>query len=154
MNCPICDLILTLKNCVNTECGHSFCNTCFWKWTKEHNTCALCRSSILVNSEELEEQIYIRKMLEQRSELSRQIRFFENKHLKNKEAYERLQKQLNSLISKTKSPRLRADLKRITTAMETTTELNDTPTTSWISNHEINAIRIANLRRNYATQVT
>ena len=80
MKCPICNDDLKLENCVNTECGHSFCNTCFWKWTKEHNTCSLCRSSILVNSEELTEQRYIRKMLEHRSELSGQIQYFEKKH--------------------------------------------------------------------------
>ena len=82
MKCPICNDDLKLENCVNTECGHSFCNTCFWKWTKEHNTCPLCRSSILANSEELKEQMYIRKMLEQRSELSGQIQYFEKNLIK------------------------------------------------------------------------
>ena len=79
MNCPICDDKLTLENCVSTECNHTFCKECFWKWTKSHNTCPLCRCSILVNSEELEEQKHIRKMIKQRSELSRQIHYFENK---------------------------------------------------------------------------
>ena len=148
MNCPICDSILTLKNCVNTECGHSFCNTCFWKWTKEHNTCALCRSSILVNSEELEEQTYIRQMIVQRSELSIQIQFFENKHLKIKEEYETLRKQLNSMISKTKSSKFKNYIKKITKQVISNTRLNNTPTTTCISNYEINAIRIARLRGN------
>jgi hypothetical protein len=94
MKCPICNDDLNLENCVNTECGHSFCNTCFWKWTKEHNTCSLCRSSILVNSEELKEQMYIRKMLEQRSELSGQIQYFEKKHSILKEQIQQLETHL------------------------------------------------------------
>ena len=79
MNCPICSDELTLVNSVNTECNHTFCKKCFWKWTKEKNTCPLCRHSILVNSEELKQQKFIRRMVEQRSELSRQIQHFEEK---------------------------------------------------------------------------
>ena len=97
MKCPICNDDLKLENCVNTECGHSFCNTCFWKWTKEHNTCPLCRSSILANSEELKEQMYIRKMLEQRSELSGQIQYFEKKHSTLKEQIQQLETHLSNI---------------------------------------------------------
>tara|TARA_B110000261_G_scaffold143459_1_gene165469 strand:- start:285 stop:767 length:483 start_codon:yes stop_codon:yes gene_type:complete len=97
MKCPICNDDLKLENCVNTECGHSFCNTCFWKWTKEHNTCPLCRSSILANSEELKEQMYIRKMLEQRSELSGQIQYFEKKHSTLKEQIQQLESHLSNI---------------------------------------------------------
>lgn len=79
MNCPICSDELTLVNSVNTECNHTFCKKCFWKWTKENNTCPLCRHSILANSEELKQQKFIRRMVEQRSELSRQIQHFEEK---------------------------------------------------------------------------
>ena len=79
MNCPICSDDLTLENTVNTECNHTFCKKCFWKWTKENNTCPLCRHFILANSEELKEQKFIRRMVEQRSELSRQIQHFNEK---------------------------------------------------------------------------
>jgi len=79
MNCPICDDKLTPETAVNTECGHSFCKTCFWKWTKANNTCALCRHSILANSEELKEHQHIKQMLGQRTELSRQVRWFQEK---------------------------------------------------------------------------
>ena len=79
MNCPICSDEITLENSVNTECNHTFSKKCFWKWTKENNTCPLCRHSILVNSEELKEQKFIRRMVEQRSELSRQIQHFTEK---------------------------------------------------------------------------
>ena len=97
MNCPICDDNLTLENCVSTECNHTFCKECFWKWTKSHNTCPLCRHSILVNSEELEEQKHIRKMIEQRSELSRQIRYFENKLKELKQTTKSLQNYMSMI---------------------------------------------------------
>ena len=38
-NCLICSEELTIKNIVNPECGHSTCKDCFWKWTKDKNTC-------------------------------------------------------------------------------------------------------------------
>ena len=86
MDCTICGDVITLENCVNTECGHAFCKVCFWKWTKENNSCPLCRHTILANTEELKEQKFIRRMVEQRSELTRQIQHFQDKlkWLKNK----------------------------------------------------------------------
>ena len=79
MNCPICDDEITLENSVNTECNHTFCKKCFWKWTKENNSCPLCRHTILANSEELKEQKFIRRMISQRRELSDQIQYFQDK---------------------------------------------------------------------------
>ena len=79
MNCPICSDEITLENSVNTECNHTFCKKCFWKWTKENNTCPLCRHSILANSEELKEQKFIRQMISERRELSDQIQYFQDK---------------------------------------------------------------------------
>ena len=52
---------------------------CADRWFEDHNTCPLCRHSILANSEELKEQKFIRRMVEQRSELSRQIQHFTDK---------------------------------------------------------------------------
>lgn len=79
MNCPICDNELNISNCVSTECDHQFCKTCFWKWIKRNNSCPLCRKSVLANSEELEEHKYMRRMLEQRTELLSQISYFEKR---------------------------------------------------------------------------
>jgi len=97
MDCPICNDKLTLENCVSTECNHTFCKTCFWTWTKSNNTCPLCRHSILANSEELEEQKHIRKMIEQRSELNRQIRYFENKLKEIKQTTKTLQNYMSMI---------------------------------------------------------
>ena len=79
MNCPICDDELNISNCVSTECDHQFCKTCFWKWIKTNNSCPLCRKSVLANSEELEEHKYMRRMLEQRTEILSQLSYFEKR---------------------------------------------------------------------------
>ena len=71
--CCICTEDITCSTIVNTECNHSFCKDCFWKWTKSHNTCPLCRTSLLCNSEELAEQTHLRELLDQRSEIIRQV---------------------------------------------------------------------------------
>tara|TARA_B100001063_G_C16751866_1_gene550748 strand:+ start:1487 stop:1876 length:390 start_codon:yes stop_codon:yes gene_type:complete len=117
MDCTICSDKITLENCVNTECGHTFCKDCFWKWTKENNTCPLCRHSILANSEELREQQHIRKMIEQRTEISRQIQYFQEKltWLKN----------------------------RVNNVGETLNNIEDkNNTTIVVSNHELNSRRL------------
>lgn len=49
MECSICYCELTLKNIVNTRCSHTFCNTCFWKWVSNNNTCPMCRSGVVTN---------------------------------------------------------------------------------------------------------
>ena len=117
MDCTICSDKITLENCVNTECGHTFCNHCFWKWTKENNTCPLCRHSILANSEELREQQYIRKMIEQRSEISRQIQYFQEKLTWLKNRVNNIGKTLNNIQDKNN-------------------------TTIVVSNHELNSRRL------------
>ena len=46
-DCPICLLPLGSKNVLITECGHSFCTTCFLTNFQVSNTCPLCRKNIL-----------------------------------------------------------------------------------------------------------
>ena len=133
MNCPICDDQLTLDNCINTECNHAFCKKCFWKWTKTHNSCPLCRSSILANTEELREMQHIRKMLEERQELTRQINYFSNE-------LQKIKQDIYKLSNKNKNS-------------EIITNIQNTVTNShFISNNELNNIRLEtlnNLIRNY-----
>ena len=71
--CCICTDKVTCNTIVNTECNHSFCKDCFWRWTKSHNTCPLCRTSLLCNSEELKEQKHLRELLDHRSEIVKQV---------------------------------------------------------------------------------
>lgn len=46
IECPVCSKELTIKNAVNPSCGHSHCSECFWKWTKTHDSCPICRSKV------------------------------------------------------------------------------------------------------------
>ena len=73
MTCLICCEELTLKNIVNPECGHASCKDCFWKWTKEKNSCPFCRKSLLHNDEELEDIQHMRGLLEHRTRIVRQV---------------------------------------------------------------------------------
>lgn len=72
-NCLICSEELTIKNIVNPECGHSTCKDCFWKWTKDKNTCPFCRKSLLCNNEELQDIQHMRDLLEHRTRIVRQV---------------------------------------------------------------------------------
>lgn len=72
-NCLICSEDLTIKNIVNPECGHSTCKDCFWKWTKDKNTCPFCRKSLLCNNEELQDIQHMRDLLEHRTRIVRQV---------------------------------------------------------------------------------
>ena len=71
--CLICSEELTLKNIVNPECGHATCKDCFWKWTKQKNSCPFCRKSLLCNDEELEEIQHMRGLLDHRTRIVRQV---------------------------------------------------------------------------------
>lgn len=44
--CPICYDTISGKNSKVTSCKHMFHRTCLERWTKEHTTCPLCRTSI------------------------------------------------------------------------------------------------------------
>ena len=41
--CGICYNKIGIDKIVNTRCGHTFCNECFFRWMKGNVTCALCR---------------------------------------------------------------------------------------------------------------
>tara|TARA_Y100000741_G_scaffold363200_1_gene350882 strand:- start:533 stop:1291 length:759 start_codon:yes stop_codon:yes gene_type:complete len=52
MECPTCYCDLNINNIVNSQCGHTFCKDCFWKWVNDHNKndCPMCRSDIINNN--------------------------------------------------------------------------------------------------------
>ena len=71
--CLICSEELTMKNIVNPECGHSTCKDCFWKWTKQKNSCPFCRKSLLCDNDELKDIQHMRGLLEHRTRIVRQV---------------------------------------------------------------------------------
>ena len=73
LKCSICCGDLTLKNIVNPECGHSTCKDCFWRWTKDKNTCPFCRTSILKNDQETKDIQHMRDLLHHRSDIVREV---------------------------------------------------------------------------------
>ena len=60
MECSVCYSELNVKNIVNTKCNHLFCNTCFWKWADEHNSCPMCRENIISKTKMMMEEENIR----------------------------------------------------------------------------------------------
>ena len=71
--CLICSEELTIKNIVNPACGHSTCKDCFWKWTKQKNSCPFCRKSLLCDDDELKDIQHMRGLLEHRTRIVRQV---------------------------------------------------------------------------------
>ena len=71
--CLICSEELTIKNIVNPECGHSSCKDCFWKWTKQKNSCPFCRKSLLHDDKELQDIQHMRGLLEHKTRIIREI---------------------------------------------------------------------------------
>ena len=71
--CLICSEELTIKNIVNPACGHSTCKDCFWKWTKQKNSCPFCRKSLLCDNDELKDIQHMRGLLEHRTRIVRQV---------------------------------------------------------------------------------
>ena len=103
--CLICSEELTVKNIVNPECGHATCKDCFWKWTKQKNSCPFCRKSLLCNDEELEEIQHMRGLLEHRTSIVRQVEeaYQENDELhRKKRQMKRAIIQLNSNLNSKK----------------------------------------------------
>jgi hypothetical protein len=45
--CSVCYTVLTLGNCVITDCNHEFCNSCFFRWMKTNQTCPCCRKKFI-----------------------------------------------------------------------------------------------------------
>ena len=71
--CLICSEELTMKNIVNPECGHSTCKKCFWKWTKQKNSCPFCRKSLLCDDDELKDIQHMKELLGHRTRIVRQV---------------------------------------------------------------------------------
>lgn len=44
--CPICYEAVPTKNNIKTSCNHVFHRTCLQRWTRDHNSCPLCRANI------------------------------------------------------------------------------------------------------------
>lgn len=57
--CPICIVDIQKSLMITTRCGHTFCESCFEKWEKAHNTCPMCRSLISKPIKNIEKNIYI-----------------------------------------------------------------------------------------------
>ena len=49
--CNICFDDIKSNMLVNTPCGHTFCNDCFFEWMKENYTCPCCRTLIIKREE-------------------------------------------------------------------------------------------------------
>ena len=131
----LCSDDLILENTVNTECNHTFVKNAL-EVDKENNTCPLCRHSILANSEELKEQKFIRRMVEQRSELSRQIQHFTEKIKQLKKEANRLGIILNNHENQTNIPNnIRSCINTIDNR------------TVFISTPELNRIRLNSINR-------
>lgn len=71
-SCCCCTEILTINNVVNGKCGHQLCQTCFWKWTDEHNSCPFCRKDFFNNSKH-EEYVQLGKEMNVRRELVEEL---------------------------------------------------------------------------------
>ena len=44
--CPICYEAVSAKTQIKTSCNHVFHRTCLQRWTRDHNSCPLCRANI------------------------------------------------------------------------------------------------------------
>ena len=49
--CNICFDDIKSNMLVNTPCGHTFCNDCFFEWMKENYTCPCCRTLVIKREE-------------------------------------------------------------------------------------------------------
>ena len=65
--CCICTEDITCSTIVNTECNHSFCKDCFWKWTKQNNKCPNCREELI--ERDRSEELSMMRLLDRRREI-------------------------------------------------------------------------------------
>mgnify|MGYP003631070828 CR=1 FL=1 len=56
--CSVCFETIDINKKVTTDCNHTFCNTCFFKWMQTNTTCPICRKSFVspFMMEEIEKQ--------------------------------------------------------------------------------------------------
>ena len=83
--CGICYTNLTLDNNVTTDCGHHFCNKCFFRWIEVNATCPSCRAPIDSKTNLSDEQLNI-EYTEVYTEYTRQLRNYCRQMDKNKDA--------------------------------------------------------------------
>ena len=65
--CPICSDVITFKTAVNPLCGHTHCQTCFWKWARKSNSCPFCRQDLIARDREKE--LEVESLIERRHEM-------------------------------------------------------------------------------------
>jgi len=59
LSCNICDYKLNQHNICNTECGHHFCTTCFFKLIRNTNKCVICDTNFMsINHEKIKSDLY------------------------------------------------------------------------------------------------
>ena len=56
--CSVCFETIDINKKVTTDCDHTFCITCFFKWMRTNPTCPICRKSFVspFMMEEIEKQ--------------------------------------------------------------------------------------------------
>ena len=83
--CGICYTDLTLDNNVTTDCGHHFCNKCFFRWIEVNATCPSCRAPIDSKTNLTEQQLNL-EYTEVYTEYTRQLQNYCRQMEKNKDA--------------------------------------------------------------------
>ena len=83
--CGICYTDLTLDNNVTTDCGHHFCNKCFFRWIEVNATCPSCRAPIDSKTNLTEQQLNL-EYTEVYTEYTRQLQNYCRQMEKNKNA--------------------------------------------------------------------
>ena len=83
--CGICYTDLTLENNVTTDCGHHFCNKCFFRWIEVNATCPSCRAPIDSKTNLTEQQLNL-EYTEVYTEYTRQLQNYCRQMEKNKDA--------------------------------------------------------------------
>ena len=83
--CGICYTDLTLDNNVTTDCGHHFCNKCFFRWIEVNATCPSCRAPIDSKTNLTDQQLNM-EYTEVYTEYTRQLQNYCRQMEKNKDA--------------------------------------------------------------------
>ena len=83
--CGICYTDLTLDNNVTTDCGHHFCNKCFFRWIEVNATRPSCRAPIDSKTNLTDQQLNM-EYTEVYTEYTRQLQNYCRQMEKNKDA--------------------------------------------------------------------
>ena len=73
--CSVCFEDIDINKIVTTDCNHTFCNTCFFKWIRVNSNCPTCRKDFGISKKDnnIEEQ---RRILNDLYSRQRQITEF------------------------------------------------------------------------------